>query len=88
MLVKFSLYGFLRNLRFFEPLLLLYFTVSKGLSYTLFGTLITVREVVREVGIYILEVPTGILADVTGRRRAMVLSFSAYLASFALFYPG
>ena len=50
----------------------------------LFRSLITVRE----VGIYILEVPTGILADVTGRRRAMVLSFSAYLASFALFTLG
>lgn len=84
MLFKFSAYGFLKNLRFFEPLILLYFTVARGLSYTQFGILIGVREVF----IYLLEVPTGILADVTGRRRAMVMCFAAYLASFAAFTFG
>jgi MFS family permease len=84
MLARFSAYGFLKNLRFFEPLILLYFTVSKGLSYTEFGLLIGIREVC----IYLLEVPTGILADVTGRRRAMMLSFAAYIVAFAIFAFG
>ena len=85
MLFKFSAYGFLKNLRFFEPLLLLFLTVQKGLSYTEFGLLIGVREVF----IWLLEIPTGIVADVTGRRRAMVLAFASYLISFAIFsYAG
>jgi len=81
MLLKFSAYGFLKNLRFFEPFLLLFFTVEKGLNYTQFGTLIAVRE----IAVYLLEIPTGIIADVTGRRRAMVLAFTSYLLSFAVF---
>ncbi len=84
MLFKFSAYGFLKNLRFFEPLILLYFTVSKGLSYTEFGVLIAIREVF----IYLLEVPTGILADLTGRRRTMMMCFSAYIFSFLIFTLG
>ncbi len=84
MLLKFSAYGFLKNLRFFEPLILLYFTVAKGLSYTQFGVLIGVRE----VSIYLLEIPTGIVADMTGRRRAMMMCFSSYIVSFAIFTWG
>jgi MFS family permease len=81
MLFKFSAYGFLKNLRFFEPLFLLFFTVAKGLSYTQFGILIGIREVF----VYVLEIPTGIVADVTGRRRAMMMAFGSYLCSFAVF---
>ena len=33
-----------------------------------------------------MEIPTGVLADAFGRRRAMVLAFSAYLVSFSIFY--
>jgi MFS family permease len=84
MLAKFSAYGLLKNLRFFEPLILLYFTVAKGLSYTQFGVLIGVRE----VAIYLLEIPTGILADMTGRRRVMAASFASYIAGFAIFTLG
>jgi MFS family permease len=81
MLFRFCAYGFLKNLRFFEPFLLLFFTVEKGLSYTQFGALVAVRE----VAVYVLEIPTGIIADVTGRRRAMVLAFGSYLLSFSIF---
>jgi MFS family permease len=84
MLFKFSAYGFLKNLRFFEPLILLYFTAARGLSYTEFGILIAIREVC----VYILEIPTGILADVTGRRRTMMLCFSSYIVSFLIFTLG
>jgi MFS family permease len=81
MLHKFCAYGFLKNLQFFEPFLLLFFTVQKGLSFTQFGALVAVRE----ASIYVLEVPTGVVADVTGRRRAMMTAFACYLVSFSVF---
>jgi len=81
MLLKFSAYGFLKNLRFFEPVLLLFFTLDKGLSYTQFGLLVGIREVC----VWLLEIPTGIIADVTGRRRAMMLAFGSYIVSFLIF---
>ena len=65
MLHRFYAYGFLKNLKFFEPFILLFFTQAKGLSFTEFGVLIGIRE----VSVAILEIPTGIVADVTGRRR-------------------
>lgn len=81
MLFRFSAYGFLKNLRFFEPLILLFFVQYKALSYTQFGVLIGIREVC----VWLLEVPTGIIADVTGRRRAMMLAFGSYIVSFLIF---
>jgi MFS family permease len=68
---KFSLYGFFKNLRFFEPFLILYF-LDKGMSYTQIGILYAVRE----VGINILEIPTGIMADIIGRKRTLLMAFS------------
>jgi MFS family permease len=79
--VKFSAYGFLKNLQFFEPFLIL-FLLEKGIGYLSIGTLFAVREISANV----LEIPTGVLADGVGRRRTMVLAFSAYLVSFAVFY--
>jgi MFS family permease len=78
---KFCAYGFLKNLRFFEPFLYLFF-LEKGLTYLQIGTLITVREVLRNV----LEIPTGVLADMLGRRRTMISAFLFYLISFVIFY--
>lgn len=80
---KFRAYGFLKNLRFFDPFLIL-FLRDTGLSFLAIGTLISVRE----ISTNILEIPTGVLADAFGRRRAMLLGFSAYLLSFVLFYLG
>lgn len=81
MLFKFSAYGFLKNLRFFEPFLYLFFLAS-GLSYLEIGTLISIRE----ASVLLLEIPTGVVADLTGRRRAMAGAFGAYIASFTIFY--
>jgi MFS family permease len=78
---KFCAYGFFKNLRFFEPFLLLFF-LDKGLSFLQIGTLIAIREIT----INIFEIPTGILADSLGRRRSMISAFVFYIISFVIFY--
>ena len=83
MLFRFSLYGFLKNQRYFEPFLWLAF-LEKGLSFTEIGILIGFREIC----INVLEVPTGAIADVTGRRRSMIFSFLAYIAALLIFGLG
>ena len=80
MLTRFSLYGFLKNQRYFEPFLVLAF-LEVGLSYAQIGLLIGARELT----VALLEVGSGAFADVYGRRRSMVLSFSAYIVSFVVF---
>ena len=78
---KFRAYGFLKNLRFFDAFLVL-FLRDAGLSFLEIGVLYSIREICANV----LEIPTGVLADTFGRRRAMVAAFASYLASFAVFY--
>ena len=78
---KFCTYGFLKNLRFFEPFLILFF-VETGLTYLQIGTLYAVRE----ISTGILEIPTGIVADSLGRRRTMICSFISYVLSFLIFF--
>jgi MFS family permease len=80
MLFRFSLYGLLKNQRYFEPFLILVF-LEKGLSFFQIGLLVAFRE----VAINIFEIPSGAVADLWGRRRAMVVSFCAYIASFLVF---
>lgn len=80
-LYKFSLYGFLKNLRFFEPFLLLFFLANE-MSYTQIGILYGLREIL----VNIFEIPSGIYADASGRRRTMVFAFAVYCASFVVFY--
>jgi len=77
---KFRTYGLLKNLRFFDPFLVLFFREA-GLTYLAIGSLYAIRE----VSTNLLEIPTGVVADAFGRRRAMIASFVSYLASFALF---
>jgi len=78
---KFCLYGFLKNLRFFEAFFIL-FLIQKGLSFTQIGTLYAVREIT----INIFEIPSGIIADTFGRKTALAGSFLIYIVSFILFY--
>ena len=80
MLFRFSLYGFLKNQRYFEPFIILFFR-DEGLSFTLIGTLVAVRELATNL----MEIPSGALADLYGRRRAMITSFVAYIVSFVVF---
>lgn len=80
MIRRFSLYGFLKNQRYFEPFLVLIF-LGKGLDFFAIGLLIAFRE----LAVNLLEIPSGVAADLWGRRRAMILSFVAYIASFVTF---
>lgn len=80
MLIRFCLYGFLKNQRYFEPFFYLAL-LEKGLGFFEIGLLIAFREVV----VNLIEVPTGSLADIGGRRASMIVSFVAYVASFLLF---
>ena len=81
MYLKFRLYGFLKNLRFFDPFILLFF-IDAGLSFFSIGLLYAIRE----ISINVFELPTGFLADTMGRRKAMLMSFGSYLASFIIFF--
>jgi MFS family permease len=78
---KFCAYGFLKDLRFFDPFMVLMF-LDKGLSYAQIGGLYAIRELM----INLMEIPSGIMADALGRRRTMIASFAAYIASFLVFY--
>jgi len=80
MLFRFCLYGFLKNQRYFEPFLFLAF-LEKGLDFTEIGLLIAVRELTTSL----LEIPSGAVADVYGRRLSMIFSFVAYIVAFAAF---
>jgi len=74
------MYGFLKNLRFFEPFFLL-FLREKGLSFLEIGFLFSFREIC----INLMEIPSGALADLYGRKNAMLTSLGSYIVSFLLF---
>ena len=80
MIFRFSLYGFLKNQRYFEPFLLLAL-LGMGLSFFEIGLLIAFRE----LAVNVLEIPSGAIADLYGRRRSMIFSFAAYIAGFLTF---
>ena len=79
MLFRFSLYGFLKNQRYFEAFLVLAF-LDKGLSFFQIGLLAGFAGFCTNV----FEVPSGAVADLYGRRKCMIFSFSAYAAAFAV----
>jgi len=81
MFYRFSAYGFLKNLRFFEPFIILIFR-ENGLSFLQIGLLYSIRDLANNF----LEIPTGVFADTFGRRKSMVLAFSAYIISFFVFF--
>ncbi|NPA36083.1 MAG: MFS transporter [Chlorobi bacterium] len=78
---KFSAYGFLKNLRFFDAFFIL-FLVDKGLPYSQIGLLYAIREIT----INIFELPSGIVADTLGRKTSLAASFITYIFSFLFFY--
>ena len=78
---KFCLYGFLKNLRFFDAFLILFF-LAQDISYVQIGILYSIKEIV----LALVEIPSGIIADALGRRRILAISFAAYIMSFLAFY--
>lgn len=78
---RFSLYGFLKNLRFFEPFIILIFR-DNGLTFLQIGLLYAIRDVTN----YFTEIPAGFVADAFGRRKSMVFAFTAYILSFFIFF--
>jgi len=79
MIRRFCLYGFLKNQQYYEPFILLAF-LQMGLSYTLIGFLIAFREFL----VNVMEIPSGAVADVWGRRKSMIVSFMAYIIHFMM----
>lgn len=79
--VKFCSYGFLKNLRFFDPFLILFF-LEKGLGFLEIGILYSTREIV----LMISEIPSGVISDALGRRKTLVISFAVYIISFIVFF--
>jgi MFS family permease len=80
-IVRFCLYGFLKNQRYFESFLVLAL-LGRGLDFTTIGGLIAAREITTNG----LELVSGALADTWGRRRSMVVSYLAYMASFGVLF--
>ncbi|MDD3068044.1 MAG: MFS transporter, partial [Acholeplasmataceae bacterium] len=80
-ITKFSLYGLLKNLRFFEPFLLIYF-LEQSLNLFYIGILFSIREII----IYVFEIPSGVIADRYGKKTELVYCFLFYIISFVLFY--
>ena len=83
MIFQFSLYGFLKNLRFFEAFLFL-FLRDKGLSFTEIGLLLAFKEVL----VNLFNIPTGAIADLYGRKKSLIFAFAAYVFSFLIFSYG
>ena len=81
MLFRFCLYGFLKNQQYYDLFILLAFQEEKHLAYWMIGLLWGFREVC----VNLMEIPSGAVADALGRRRAMIVSFLAYIAAFAVF---
>ncbi len=80
---KFCAYGFLKNLKFFEPYLVIYLL---GFNLNLFeiGLLYSLREAI----MYLFEIPSGIIADHYGKKKELMLCFLFYMASFVFFFIG
>lgn len=82
-ITKFSYYGFFKNLKFFEPYLFIYF-INNGLSFFMIGILFSIKEVI----IYLFEIPSGVIADYYGKKNELKFCFIMYIISFVLFFFG
>lgn len=79
MIARFCLYGFFKNQRYFESFLVIAL-LARGLDFTTIGLLVAAREITTNA----LEVLSGAVADTWGRRKSMIVSYLAYMASFAV----
>ena len=85
MIFRFCLYSICKNLRFFEPFLILFLlsdarSGGPGLLYFEIGALLGYQKLLTGI----LEVPSGVATDRWGRRRALMVCFVCYLGAFPL----
>ena len=78
---KFGWYGLLKDLRFFEPYLII-FLLADGVTFTQIGLLMAFREII----IYVFEIPSGVIADQFGKKKELLLCFTFYIISFVFFF--
>lgn len=80
---KFCAYGFLKDLQFFEPYLLIYL-IASGLNLFQIGLLYSIRAAI----VYIFEIPSGIIADTYGKKKELMICFTFYMVSFVFYFIG
>lgn len=78
---KFCAYGFLKNLRFFDAFLIL-FLIDKGMTYTQIGVLYATREIITNL----VEIPSGLIADIYGRKKTLATALLIFSISFLTFW--
>ncbi|MCZ4695390.1 MFS transporter [Ancylomarina euxinus] len=78
---KFCAYGFLKNLRFFDAFLIL-FLIDKGMTYTQIGILYAAREILTNF----FEIPSGLIADIYGRKKSLAAALFIFILSFLIFW--
>jgi len=80
---KFKFYGFFKNLKFFEPYLLIIF-LAWDINLFQIGILIAIQEAVT----FIFEVPSGMFADTRGKKTELLFCFIFYILSFFFYFLG
>ena len=78
---KFCAYGFLKNLRFFDAFLIL-FLIDKGMTFTQIGILYAAREILTNL----FEIPSGLIADIYGRKKSLASALFIFILSFLIFW--
>lgn len=80
---KFKFYGFFKNLKFFEPFLLI-ILLAWGVSLFEIGILIAIQEAIS----LFFEIPSGMIADNRGKKTELMICFIFYLVSFVFYFYG
>ena len=83
LILRFCLYGFLKNQKYFEPFLIVILQ-QWGLSLTTIGFLISIEKIT----CYLMELPSGYLSDRYGARTTLCSCFLLYIISFICYYFG
>ena len=71
MIRRFCLYAVLRNMRFFDPFMVLFLLYDLGLGFTAVGAVLAYEKML----LVALEIPMAVITDRFGRRRGLMASF-------------
>ena len=72
MVPRFCVYAVLRNMRFFDPFMVLFLLFDLDLGFTAVGALLAYEKML----LVALEIPLAAIFDRFGRRRGLMISFS------------